>query len=161
MASLNQDIAAYAADETLEAAIAGWEQVLQQYSLLEVKRRELKNAREHLSALQSVATTAAEPAFADELTLSSAETEYQLQEQRMELRNLQLRLGECKGQAATLESEQVLKEKLDTVTRRISRLEEYNKALELARMCSIKPLLLCSGVLPPGSANRHRLISVI
>lgn len=133
LASLNQDIAAYAAEETLEAAIAGWEQVLQQYSLLEVKRRELKNAREHLSALQSVATTAAEPAFADELTLSSAETEYQLQEQRMELRNLQLRLGECKGQAATLESEQVLKEKLDTVTRRISRLEEYNKALELAQ----------------------------
>ena len=131
--ALNRDIAAYAGDKSLEDAIAGWDWILQQHNLLDVKHRELKNAREHLSALQSVATTAAEPAFADKLTLSSAETEFQLQESLVELRNLQLRLGECKGQAATLDSEPVLKEKLDAITRRITQLEEYNKALELAQ----------------------------
>ena len=46
---------------------------------------------------------------------------------------MQLRLGECIGQANTLFSEETLREKLNAVTRRIARLEDYYRALELAQ----------------------------
>ncbi len=131
--ALSADISAYAGDHSLEEAIAKWEQVLEDHNLLSAKHRELRNAQEHASALQSVATTVAEPAFPDELTLSAQDTQFQLQESRLELRRVQMRLGECVGQASTLRPEAVLKGQLDTVNRRIKRLEDYYKALELAQ----------------------------
>ena len=67
------------------------------------------------------------------MTLSAADTERQLQESQLELRRLQIRLGECIGQANTLATEAVLKEKLNALTRKISRLEDYYRALELAQ----------------------------
>ena len=131
--ALNEKILAYSGETSLEDAMAKWENILQSHNLLSAKQRELKNAQEHAAALQSVATSAAEPAFPDDMTLSAADTEYQLQESRLELRRLQIRLGECIGQANTLSTETVLKEKLNAVTRKISRLEDYYRALELAQ----------------------------
>ena len=131
--ALASDIAAYAGEHSLEEAIAKWEQILDDYDLLSAKQRELKNAQEHALALQSVATTAPEPAFPDTLNLSEQDTQFQLQECRLELRRLQMRLGECVGQASTLRSEAVLKGQLDALNKRINRLEEYYKALELAQ----------------------------
>ncbi len=130
---LEQEISAYTGENTLEAAIGYWQSVLQQWELLNVRRREAQNAQEHFTALQSVATTAPEPAFPDDLTLSAQETESRLTEGSFQLRQLQLQLGQCIGQADSIGQEEVLRSKLDSVSRRISRLEEYYRALELAQ----------------------------
>ena len=131
--TLNREIVAYAGDSGLEQAISKWETIVQNHNLLAAKQRELKNAREHLAALQAVTTAVEAPAFPDELTLSEPETLTELQDCRLALRTLQMQLGECIGQANTLPSEQILKDKLRTVTGRIARLEDYYKALELAQ----------------------------
>jgi len=131
--ALEQEIRSFAGENTLEQAVEGWEKILQQHEQLAVKRRELKNAMEHANALQTVATTAPEPAFPDTLTLNAQETESKLQHCRFEQKQLQIKLGQCIGQAESIGQEDVLKARLYSVSRRIARLEEYYKALELAQ----------------------------
>lgn len=133
MDALSESIRSYAKDGTLEQAIAQWEAVLQQHTDLSVKNRELQNAREHAAALESVATTAPEPAFPDSLTLTAPETEAQLQSCRFEQKQLGIKLGQCIGQAETIGEENVLRARLDSVCRRIGRLEAHYRALELAQ----------------------------
>lgn len=130
---LEEAIREYAKDRTLEDTISYWEQILQQYSALSVKRRELQNAEEHAHALQSVATTAPAPTFPDELTLTPSETESQLQSALFLQKQLGIKLGQCMGQAETIGQEEVLRARLDSVNRRISRLEDYYYALEMAQ----------------------------
>lgn len=132
-AALEEAILTYAKDFTLEAAISYWEGILQQHSLLSVKRREVQNAKEHASALQAVATTAPEPTLPDELTLSASETQQELQAAVFLQKQLGIKLGQCIGQAETIGQEDVLKARLDSVSRRISRLEDYYYALEMAQ----------------------------
>lgn len=133
LTDLTQAIKTYAGEATLEEAVEKQEQILQQHQLLAQKRREQQNAAEHSTALQSVATTAPEPAFPDSLTHSAAETERLLDNARFEQRQLQLQLGQCIGQAEAIGEEAVLKAQLETVSRRIDRLDEYYRALELAQ----------------------------
>ena len=128
-AALEEAIVTYAKDLTLEAAISYWEGILQQHSLLSVKRREVQNAKEHANALQAVATTAPEPTRPDEMTLTASETEQELQAAVF----LQKQLGIKLGQAETIGQEDVLKARLDSVSRRIIRLEDYYYALEMAQ----------------------------
>ena len=130
---LEETIRAYAVDRTLEDAIAHWETIVQQHSLLSVKHRELQNAKEHASALQDVATTAPEPTLPDELTLSASETQQELQAAMFLQKQLGIKLGQCIGQAEAIGQEDVLKARLDSVSRRISRLEDYYYALEMAQ----------------------------
>ena len=132
-AELNRAMAEYAKEATLEEAVEQQEQILRQHQLLAQKRRELQNAAEHSAALQSVATTAPAPAFPDHLTHSAAETENLLNNARFEQRQLQLKLGQCIGQAESIGEEAVLKARLDSVSRRIDRLETHYRALELAQ----------------------------
>lgn len=131
--ALDARIRAYAGEMSLDSKIAYWESVQQKHTDLSVKRRELQNAREHATALQSVATTAPEPAFPDEMTLSLSETESQLNRCRFEQKDLQIKLGQCLGQTETIGPEAVLKARLDSVCRRIGRLEAHYRALELAQ----------------------------
>lgn len=130
---LQQAIDSYSQGTPLTEAIRNWEIITQQHALLAAKKREYQNTLEHTHALQSVATTAPEPAFADTLTLSAPDTDNQLQAYRFELRQNQMKLGQCIGQADTLGQEDVLKARLDGVNRRILRLEEHYRALELAQ----------------------------
>ena len=132
-AELQQAINSYSQGNPLTEAIRNWETIAQQHTLLAAKKREYQNTLEHTTALQSVATSAPEPAFADTLTLSVPDTDNQLQAYRFELRQNQMKLGQCMGQAETLGQEDVLKARLDGVNRRILRLEEHYRALELAQ----------------------------
>ncbi len=132
-AALEETIRAYGADRTLEDAISYWEGIVQQHSLLSVKRREVQNAKEHAIALQAVATTAPEPTRPDEMTLTASETEQELQAAVFLQKQLGIKLGQCIGQAETIGQEDVLKARLDSVSRRISRLEDYYYALEMAQ----------------------------
>ncbi len=130
---LEQAIQAYTDGKSLEQTVEYWEGVLQSYQQLDIKRRELKNATEHAAAMQSVATTAPEPAFPDSLTCNAQETESLLQQCRFEQKQLQIKLGQCIGQSESIGQEDVLKARLDSISRRIVRLEEHYRALELAQ----------------------------
>ena len=131
--ALEEAIREYAQDRTLEDRISYWEGIVQQHSTLSVKRRELQNATEHAHALQSVATTAPEPAFPDALTLTASETESELQSALFLQKQFGIKLGQCLGQAETIGQEDILRARLDSVNRRIGRLEDYYYALELAQ----------------------------
>ncbi len=131
--ALEGSIREYAGEKSLEDAISYWEQSLQQHTLLAQKKREIENAQSHAVALQSVATTAPEPEFPDELELSAQETEVHLQALRFEQQQLQIKLGEYIGRADTLRPEAVLRDQLGILNRRIGRLEDYYRALELAQ----------------------------
>ena len=133
MSDLEQATEAYAGEESLDEAVTRQEQILRQHQLLNAKRREAQSAAEHAEALQSVATTAPEPQFPDTLTHTAQETENLLSNARFEQRQLQLQLGQAMGQAESIGQEEALKARLDSVTRRIGRLEEYYRALELAQ----------------------------
>ena len=133
LSDLEQAIATYAGEDTLDETVTRQEQILRQHQLLNAKRREAQNAAEHAEALQSVATTAPEPQFPDTLTHTAQETENLLSNARFEQRQLQLQLGQAMGQAESIGQEEALKARLDSVTRRIGRLEEYYRALELAQ----------------------------
>lgn len=132
-ASLDLALREYAGESTLHAITDYWQEILRQHRLLDTKAEALKNAKDHLSALQAVAVTVPEPSLPDALTLTQEETEEKLREAAFELRQIPLRLGQCLGQAETVGQEDGLKARLDSVNRRITRLEEYYKALELAQ----------------------------
>ena len=131
--ALDGQIKAYAGDRSLEDSMAQWAQTVETLQSLNAKRREVQNLQEHFAALQSVATVAPAPALPDELTLTAAETESQLTSCRFEQRQLQLQLGQCLGQADVIGGVDSLKARLDSVSRRINRLEEYYRALETAQ----------------------------
>ncbi len=130
---LEREIHGFAGEKDLEQAVAYWQQVLESRQQLAVKRRELKNAAEHLSALEALSTTAPEPSFPDSLTENTQETETRLQHCLFEQKQLQIRLGQCIGQSETIGQEAVLKARLDSTVRRIARLEDHYRALELAQ----------------------------
>ena len=132
-AALDGDIRAYSGDSSLSERLGYWESVRQQHTDLSVKRRELQNAREHASALEAVSTTAPEPAFPDEMNLSAPETAARLQGCLLEQKQLQIQLGQCLGQIDAIGREEVLKARLDSIVRRIGRLEAHYRALELAQ----------------------------
>ena len=130
--ALDAEIQAYTGNRSLDETIAYWENTIRQHNLLQSKKQELESAIRHTNALQSVATTAPEPEFPDELEISAQDTEMHLQTLRFEQQQLQVKLGECIGRADTLRPESVLRDQLDMLNRRIGRLEDYYRALELA-----------------------------
>lgn len=130
--ALDAEIQAYTGNQSLEASISYWENVIWQHTRLQSKQQELESAVRHATALQSVVTTAPEPDFPDELEISSQDTEMHLQTLRFEQQQLQVKLGECIGRADALRPEPVLRDQLEMLNRRIGRLEDYYRALELA-----------------------------
>lgn len=130
--SLDEEISAYARGQSLDDTVSYWEDVIRQHSQLSNKQQELENAIRHSASLRSVATTAPEPEFPDELELSAQDTQVHLQTLRFEQQQLQIKLGECIGRADTLRPETILRNQLEILNRRIGRLEDYYRALELA-----------------------------
>ena len=129
---LEADVRTFAADGTLSEKMAYWEDVLRQHQQLNACIRKLTNAQDHAQAIQSVATDAPAPKFQDALEFNAQETERLLAQTQFELRQTHIDLGQCMGQAESFEPEEVLKVQLDAVNRRIGRLEDYYRALELA-----------------------------
>ncbi len=132
-AELEENIAAYAGQDTIENCRKHWDAITQQHLALAAKGKELRQAQQHLQALQAVAGDAEMPEFPDALTLSEPETERMLTNTRAEYRLTHMKLGQCMGQAQALGDEAVLRARLDTVSRRIARLEETYEALSLAQ----------------------------
>lgn len=132
-AELELAVREYAGDSTTRVVIEYWQNILIQHRQLLAKQELLHSATAHLAALQAVAVPVEKPAQPDTLTLTLEQTEQRLREVNFELGQIPMRLGQLLGQADSLGQESVLRERLDSVNRRITRLEEYYRALELAQ----------------------------
>ena len=130
---LDQEIGEFTNGSTLSECRQQWESVVSAWSALGDARRDLQKAEAHAQALQSMAKAAQAPEFPDTLTCSEEETLAQLENARFEHRQLHLKLGQCLGQAESLGQESLLKARLDTLNRRILRLEDTYAALEMAQ----------------------------
>ena len=108
-------------------------QTLSAWDELDTARRDAQTADAIFQALKSSAQPAAKPTKPDDLTYSAQETEQKLAEARFTQRQLHLQLGQYLGQAETLGQESLLKARLDTLNRRIARLEDTYYALEMAQ----------------------------
>ncbi len=117
----------------LKECLQSCKKVLSAWDELENAQRDVQTAQAILQALQSSAQPTPKPAKPDTLTESAEETERLLTEARFTQRQLHLQLGQYLGQAETLGQESLLKARLDTLIRRIARLEDTYYALEMAQ----------------------------
>ncbi len=132
-AAIEAQIAALTAGKGLKEILLNCRNTIAAWDALEAARREAQTAQTILQALQASAQPAAKPTKPDELTHCAEETERLLTEARFNQRQLQLQLGQCMGKADTLGQESLLKARLDTLNRRIARLEDTYYALEMAQ----------------------------
>ena len=116
---------------------SGFQQAMQdtiaKQDALEIARREYDRAAAHTKALEDLRRPAQPPKAQDTLTCSPAETERQLADCGYELRQLQLRLGQCQGQMETLGSQEQLRKELESLRERIDRLNDTYAALIIAQ----------------------------
>ncbi|MBQ8769184.1 MAG: AAA family ATPase [Oscillospiraceae bacterium] len=131
--ALDAQIAEISGGKGLKEALLSCRQTLAAWEELEDARREAQTAETILQALRSSAQPAAKPTKPDELTCSAEETDQKLADARFTQRQLHLQLGQHLGQAETLGQESLLKARLDTLNRRIARLEDTYYALEMAQ----------------------------
>lgn len=109
-----------------------WKAVQSHCDALENARKEYHRAAEFAQALESSHKDAAPPQFPDNLTCSEAETEQQLTDAAFELKQLHRMLGQYQGQMQALGHKADLQQQLDTVQKRIDRLEDTYAALTIA-----------------------------
>lgn len=131
--TLRDAIRAYCGEQSLTDAIAHWERAAALQQQLADKQRQAQSICQHAQDLQALTITAPEPEFEDELTLTQQETDAQIQSCLFEQRQLQFKTGQYQGQIESIGDGDVLKARLDGVERRISRLENHYRALELAQ----------------------------
>ena len=131
--ALQNAISQLCGDRTPEAYTAHFSHILQVHNTYEAQQQVLQQAQKHYDGLCAVVSTPAPAALPDSLTLSREETERALESAGFDLKQSQLKLGQCLGQAESLGSEQAIRARLEQANLRIARLEEYYKALELAQ----------------------------
>ena len=131
--ALNEKITALADNMTLAEFQTHCARSIAAWNALGDARRDLQQAENHAKALRSMARTAEPPKQADELTYPLQRTEELLTEARLKQRQLHTELGQSLGQAENLGSEDRIRSRLDTLNRRIARLEDTYYALEMAQ----------------------------
>lgn len=110
-----------------------WNQSAAAWDALSDARRDLQHAENHAQTLRSMLRTVQPPKMADSLTYTLEENDRLLAEARLKQRQLHTKLGQCQGQMEALGSEALLKARVDTLNRRIARLEDTYYALEMAQ----------------------------
>ena len=100
---------------------------------LEDARRLQQQAAAHAAALSAMVRYVNPPAQEDHMTYSEAETAQRLQALEFERKQLQLRLGQFEGRMEALGTEEALAQQLEAGKERISKLNQYYAALELAQ----------------------------
>ena len=131
--AIEAEIAAATDGKGLKECLQSCKQILAAWDELADAQREVQTAQTILQALQSSAQPAPKPTRPDSLTYSAEETERMLADAHFTQRQLHLQLGQYLGQAETLGQESLLKARLDTLNRRIARLEDTYYALEMAQ----------------------------
>ncbi len=131
--ALDEQITALAGDLPLPQYQSQCAQNIAFWNALSDARRDLEQAEKHAQALRSMARTAEPPKQPDDLSYSLQRTEELLTEARLKQRQLHTELGQCQGLAENLGSEERIRARLDTLNRRIARLEDTYYALEMAQ----------------------------
>jgi hypothetical protein len=132
-AAVECEIAEVTDGKGFKECLQSCKQILTAWDELEAARREAQTAETILQALQSSAQPAVKPTKPDDLTYSTEETDRLLADAHFTQRQLHLKLGQYLGQAETLGQESLLKARLDTLNRRIARLNDTYYALEMAQ----------------------------
>ena len=130
---LNRQITLFTGEGSLEQRLTQWQTALQTQQKLDAARLELQTRQTYLETVKSMVRTVTSPAMPDKLDLPLEQTLRELADARAELQQTQQQLYQYKGKAEALGQEQVLRARLDTLLRRISRLEDTYYALELAQ----------------------------
>lgn len=125
--------ATLAAKGSLADQATALQDVIGQWDALDDARRNYQQLKNHAAALQSMTRTVIAPATPDTMTYSEAETNRLLADAAYERRQLDLRLGQFQGQMGNLGSNEQLRQELDALNQRISRLELTNAALDIAQ----------------------------
>lgn len=99
---------------------------------LERARRTAEQTRIQLQSVIAMARKGAEAQQKDDLDLSLEETHQAVEEQTRNLKQLQLRLGQCQGRAEHLGQEEELERCVAAEQRRLRELEAQERALDLA-----------------------------
>ena len=133
MQQLDKKLQALAGEQSIDAYRLQLQTVLQTFEKLEQAKLEQSRSESHVQTLRSMVRHVEAPTQKDELTLDKAQTEQALVQARFRQQQLQLQMGQTMGQAESLGSESLLKARLDTLNRRIARLEDTFHALELAQ----------------------------
>ncbi len=131
--ALQAEIQALTGGEPLREAQTRWAGAAASWDALADARRELQHLDSHAAALRSMKRVAEPPKRPDSLTYSEEDTARLLADGREKQRRLHTELGECQGRAETLGSEERIRSRLETLNRRIERLEDTWYALELAQ----------------------------
>lgn len=108
---------------TWKSGVAAWDGV-QEAALA------LEQARQHAQAVRAMAKTAPPPQSPDELTYPRQETDERSSRAREQLRQLQLKLGQCQGRMELLGSWEKLQQAHEAARNRVEDLELTYKALE-------------------------------
>ena len=119
--------------EEIPFAISRWEEMMDQLLELESLQRRHGQLAQTAQTLESAPVNAQAPAQPDTLSLTREETQEQLYQSEVQLRQMQLRLGQVQGQKETLGSEEALTRELSALDTRIRRLEDTYQALTLAQ----------------------------
>lgn len=107
-----------------------WKSGLEAWDGLREAEAALTQARQHSQAVRAMAKTAPPPEEPDRLTCSRQETDRRLAQTREQLRQLQLKLGQCQGRMELLGSREQLDRELASARERVGELELTYRALE-------------------------------
>ena len=143
---------------SLNDAIAYYSDAISKHDALESTRRNYEQAQQHAEALSAVTKAPEKPELPDALTLSDAETQQAITAAQFELKQLQLQLGQYQGQMESLGQPAAIKAKLDAVNQRITRLERYYNALELAQNALYKATLTLQRRFSPQITKRAQAL---
>ena len=130
---LNQEMSHLTGGENSEVCRQRWQEQLSAQDRLDDARKAVAQAKRHAEAIGSMVKTMEPPAQPDTLTLTKSQTQEALASAGYRQHQLQLQLGRAMGQAEALGQESLLRSRLDTLNRRINRLEDTYRALELAQ----------------------------
>lgn len=119
--------------QTPEAVIPVWQDILRQLEQLDSLRRDARRWEEHLQTLQAMVRLVPEPAGEDPLTYPEGETERLLTEAAAEEQRLKTRLDQSTGRLNTFPDAHVLESETAKTREQIRRLEDTYAALTLAQ----------------------------
>ena len=135
------ELAAFVGDQTLSEKRSYYENALALWQALSQAQLQLKQAQDHAQALAAMAKTATKPTAPDTLTYSAQQTDTLLAQADLQLTQTSEQIAQISGRMEALGQPSAIQGKLDAVSRRISRLETYSAAIDLAQDVLFKTTL--------------------
>ena len=136
--ALQARILEFAGDKTIQEKQTQLQQAQHLRQELEKAKKEVSRAEEFVKTLEEMTQAVEPPQQVDALSYSYQRTLEILESARFEQRQVQLKLAECDGQRQLQGQEAQLRSALEQEKQRITRLETYYDALEMAQAALTK-----------------------